>query len=182
MHLAKYKKEYNSNTQFVSIRTGPSFKRLAYFYQKTRGMDSDMLFRRQMYSTIKERFSYTLFPSSSTGHPAPSPTEQQMQSGSCPCSCRSFFQLFIHSAWPWSPFIALKYWVCFYDNVIQNNNLPITLQYSLILLLDFPFYFLKASLTVMQCFLCQKSRNEWTTLTSELAAKSLWDQLCKHIH
>lgn len=58
--------------------------------------------------------------------------------------------------------------------VIQDiNNLPITLEYSLILLVDFPFYFLKASLTLMQSFLYQKSRNEQTPLKSELAAKSL---------
>lgn len=100
----------------------------------------------------------TCFPSSSSDHPAPSPTVQQIL-----FSPLNF--LFIHTQC-----LSLKSIHCTkittgfaYIAVIQDiNNQTVTPQYLLILSLDFPFHFVNASLAVVWSFTWQKSGSEWT--------------------
>lgn len=171
----------------------PSFKSLAYFYRKARGMYSDMLLRRWRRSTTKERFSYAHICQAAAltiQHPP-----QQHNKCNLVVFCahvgpflNSLNFLFIHTQC-----LTLKSSLCakiitgfaYMITVIQDiNNLTITLPYLLILSWDFPFYFVKASLAVVWTFTWQKSRNERTpSKEKELAAKSLWEHCAnKYIH
>lgn len=166
----------------------PSFKRLAYFYQKARGTYSDVLLSRWMCSTTKENFSCAhIFQAAAltTQHP------RQQHKCHLVVVCaqvgpflNSPYFLFIHSALCMKSILCTKITTGFtyMITLIQDiNNLTITLQYLLILSLDFPFYFVKASLAVAWNFTWQKSRNEWTRSKEKvrISSQSLWEQLCK---